>query len=227
MKGTVASFNGEIIFSFSYLKDSDSYADYYDYEDSEYTVNPITADLSGRPTTKKPNVTHPLLPSITGLNLSSIPTSTDSPASTPQTVVVIHEKPSTPQENDAQNNQITESSSVSYQPDEIPVQVIVEPLLKPKIRPSQSMKRKSSNRQGSGKADEDDDDDVKPRRRRAQIRERIRSRRAHNKISRNGNIAGCGRGETSDGHGGCRVRRSGMSDLLGFLTKFLPQRDSE
>lgn len=115
---------------------------------------------------------------------------------------------------------------MSYQPDEIPVQIIVEPLLKP--RPPQSMKRKLSNRQVSGKAEDDDDDDkIKPRRRRAQIRDRIRSRRAHNKLSRNGNSNGCGRGETSDGQGGCRVRRSGMSDFLGFLTKFLPQRDSE
>lgn len=173
--------------------------------------------------------THPLLPSIAGLNLSSITTSTDAPASIPETVVVIHEKPSIQLENDTQINKITESSSVIYQPDEIPVQIIVEPLLKPKTRPPQSMKRKLSNRQVSGKAEDDgnDDDKIRPRRRRAQIRERIRSRRAHNKISRNSISNGCGRGETSDGQGGCRIRRSGMSDFLGFLTKFLPQRDSE
>lgn len=172
----------------------------------------------GKPTTKKPNVTHPILPSIAGLNLSSIQTST--PASTPQAVVLIHEKPSTPHENDTK---VTESSSVSYQPDEIPVEVIVEPLLKPKTRPTQSTKRRVGNRQASGKTD--DDDEFRPRPRRAQILERIRSRRAQNKISRNGN--GCGRGETSDGQGGCRVRRSGMSSFLEFLTRFLPQRNSE
>lgn len=207
---------------FVFVKDSDSYADYYDYEESEYTVDPVTADL-GRPT-KKPNVTTSLQPSITGLNLSSISASTDQhpPASTPQTIVVIHEKPS--HQNETEDSKKTESSSVSYQPDEIPVQVIVEPLLKK--RPPQSMKRKVSNRQVGGKADADVDEELltRPRPRRAQMLERMRARRAQNKMSRNGN--GCGRRAISDGQGGCRVRRSGMSGFLDFLTKFLPKGDS-
>lgn len=189
------------------------------------------ADLSGRPT-KKPNATNPILPSITGLNLSSITPSADSPhpetSNKPETVVVIHEKPS--QENDTKNNLHIESSSISYQPNEIPVQVIVEPVLKPKIRPSQSMKRKFANRQVTGET-EDGDDQVRVRPRRAEIlerrAERIRARRAQAKLSRNGNNNGCGRGETSDGRGGCRTRRSGMSGFLEFITRFLPQRDSE
>lgn len=175
-------------------------------------------------------MTNSIIPSITGLNLSSIATSTDSPHSqlsdVPQTVVVIHEKPSVPHETVTQNNQKAESSSISYQPNEIPVQVIVEPVLKPKIRPQQSTKRKFANRQVSRQT-EDGDDEVRVRPRRAQILERMRSRRAQNRLSRNGNSNGCGRGETNDGQGGCRVRRSGMSGFLGFLTRFLPQRDHE
>ncbi len=189
-------------------------------------MNPITADLSGnKPTTKKPNVTSTLLPSITGSNLTSFSTSTQSSSvvsTSPQTLVVIHENPSlSSQDNSLKNG---DETSVSYQPDEIPVQVIVEPLLKPKVRPSpQSMKRKLTNRQVNAKT-EDDDYEVRPRRRRGQIIDRIRLRRAHNKLtSRNG----CGRGQTSDGDGGCRIRRSGMSGFFEMLTRFLPQRDSK
>lgn len=188
-------------------------------------MSPITADL-GRPTTKKPNVTHPILPSITGLNLSSLTTSTDSPhslTSSTAAIVVIHEKPSTSHANITEN---TESSSIKYQPDEIPVQIIVEPVLKPKIRPTQSTKRRFANRQVSGQS-ENDEDEVRVRPRRAQIIERIRSRRAQNRLLRNGNNSECGRGETSDGQGGCRMRRSGMSGFLDFLQRFLPQRDRE
>lgn len=170
-------------------------------------------------------MTQLLQPSIAGLNLSSIATSTDS-LIIPETLVVIHEKPPKSDANDTQTDIKPETSSVSYQPDEIPVKVIVEPLLKPKTRPSQSMKPRLSNRQVNGKAG-DDDDEIRPRRRRAQIRERIRSRRAQNRLSRNGNSSGCGRGQTNDGHGGCRVRRSGMSDFFGFLSRFLPERESE
>ncbi|KAG4074489.1 hypothetical protein HA402_015778 [Bradysia odoriphaga] len=188
-----------------HIGDSDSYADYYDYEDSEYTVNPITADLIGKPTTSKPTSSHQtVFPSIAGLNLSSISTSTESSATTA--------------------SEVLESSSVSYQPDQIPVQVIVEPLLKPKIRPSllPSMKRKITNRQVIVRND-DDDYEVRPRRRRGQFIERMRLRRAQNR--RNGN--GCENGQVSDGQNGCRVRRSGMSAFLGMLAKFLPTRDNE
>lgn len=164
-------------------------------------------------------MTSTLQPSIAGLNLSSISTSTDSPASTPQTIVVIHEKPS--HMNDTKDSTKTESSSVSYQPDEIPVQVISEPLLKTKTRPPQSMKRKISNRQASLKTDADGDDEFRPRPRRAQMIERIRARRAQTKMSRNG----CGRRSISDGQGGCRVRRSGMGGFLEMLTRFLPKGD--
>lgn len=206
------------------VKDSDSYDDYYDYAESEYTVDPVTADLSGKPTTKKPNITQSndsILPSIAGLNLSSISTSTDptlSSSTIPQALVFIHEKPSSSPDVDKN----VESSSVSYRPDEIPVQVIVEPLLKPKVRQSspQTMKRKLSNRQVNEKFD-DDDYEVRPRRRRGQIVERIRARRAQNRLSRNSNGSGCGKGD--DGQDGCRVRRSGMSGFLEMLTKLLPR----
>lgn len=190
-------------------------------------MSPITADLSGRPTTKKPNVTHPLQPSIAGLDLSALSTSTVSNSSNslttkkPQTLVVIHKKPSTPQTQNSVGN-----STVKYQPDEIPVEIIIEPVLKPKTRQSsQSAKRKLANRQVSGQRG--DSDDVRIRPRRAQMVERMRLRRAQsqNRLVRNGNSDGCNRGEIRDGQGGCRVRRSGMSGLLGFLTRFLPQRD--
>ncbi|XP_037040183.1 uncharacterized protein LOC119077118 [Bradysia coprophila] len=210
-----------------HIGDSDSYADYYDYEDSEFTVNPITADLIGKPTTSKPTSSHQtLFPSIAGLNLSSIPMSSESSATTasvPETLVVIHDKPSMPSISQ-ENDKVTESSSVSYQPDQIPVQVIVEPILKPKTRPSvsPSMKRKITNRQVSVRND-DDDYEVRPRRRRGQIIERMRLRRAQNR--RNGN--GCENGQVSDGQIGCRVRRSGMGAFLGMLAKFLPTRDNE
>ncbi|KAJ6650183.1 hypothetical protein Bhyg_05428, partial [Pseudolycoriella hygida] len=95
-----------------HIGDSDAYGDYYDYDDSEYTVNPVTADISGKPT-KKPNVTEPLMPTITGVNLSSITTSTNSPSTIPQTIVFIHEKPSL-LENDTQVNKTGDTSSLSY-----------------------------------------------------------------------------------------------------------------
>lgn len=208
----------------SNFKDSDAYADYYDYEDSEYTVNPITADLSGRPT--KPTTSKPvstLFPSIAGLNLSSITTSGESSTTTsaPETVVVIHEKPSMPPAAAQETDKIMETSSVSYQPDQIPVQVIVEPVLKPKTKPSTlpPVKRKLTNRQVSVK--NDDDFEVRPRRRRGQLIERMRLRRAQNRRN------GCENGQVSDGQNGCRVRRSGMGGFLGMLARFLPMRDTE
>lgn len=209
-----------------HIGDSDAYDDYYDYEDSEYTVNPITADLSGKPTkptTSKPPSSHQtLFPSIAGLNLSSISTSTESPStSAPETLIVIHDKPSMPPASQ-ENDKIMETSSVSYQPDQIPVQVIVEPVLKPKTRPSTlaPLKRKLTNRQVSVKND-NDDYEVKPRRRRGQMIERMRLRRAQNRRN------GCENGQVSDGQTGCRVRRSGIGGFLGMLAKFLPLRDTE
>lgn len=82
------------------------------------------------------------------------------------------------------------------------------------------MKRRLANRQVNVKND-DNVDEVKPRRRRGQIIDRMRLRRAQNRRN------GCENGQVSDGQNGCRVRRSGMSGLLGMLAKFLPKSDSE
>lgn len=192
-----------------YIQDSggDFYEDYYDYDVDDFTISPISALLgSGTPrpsTTTKPSSAIITTPSSLASTVASAsvttplvtdagPTQATGESSPPssslspkplhhQNVIIMNEDPiamPAPQ------------PMPQLQADEIPVQVIMEPLLKPRIRPA-AMNRLVNHRSAPVHEKSDDSKVVRMR-------------------SRNAVTTHCQHGQSRDRNGRCRNRRSGL-----------------
>lgn len=179
-----------------------TYEDYYDYDNGDFTVSPIIALLgslaNNKTTTSKPNAEKPMNSSKPTMlpNMELTPIKLPIPTKVPS-VVIITEKPlintNITSNNSAMPNmeemflQIDADNLTNGQENEIPVHIIMEPLLMPK--PHQQIN--SSTRQ------------TRPSSMLLRNKSKMSNTRSSSKIK-------CNNGQYRDRLGNCRSRRSGL-----------------